>query len=206
MLALAPLAQPTFLQIYLDPASLAHVCKYALTVYRTQPGPSACMASLGSTPCPVQPMLAWKMQSPAVYIQHYHQIICRHLRLLSLIRVPGQQWFRCDPWQHGGAWELAQSYITSAVARSLPSCRTGLLTLSPAPPSLPPCPVPLQVRGSAADLQRELHRIDGKGYGAYRDLEGGWSFQGFTLFLDRTQSDPFAPPSRISIMVSRSHS
>lgn len=48
-----------------------------------------------------------------------------------------------------------------------------------------------------ADLQAELHRLDGKPYGAYRDLVGR-SFdlgEGVVFVLDRAQTDPYAPPS-----------
>jgi hypothetical protein len=59
-----------------------------------------------------------------------------------------------------------------------------------------------QARGSSDELRRELRRIDGAGYGAYKDLLGGWSFgNDFTLFVDKIQSDPFAPPSRCHLRV-----
>ncbi len=54
--------------------------------------------------------------------------------------------------------------------------------------------------GSAA-LAAHLDRIDGKGYKAYRDIEGPWDFADFTLFIDRVQSDPFATPSKLRIRV-----
>ena len=46
-------------------------------------------------------------------------------------------------------------------------------------------------------LKNTLERIDRRGYGAYRDLAGSFEFDGFTLFVDRVQRDPFAPPSLI---------
>jgi len=46
-------------------------------------------------------------------------------------------------------------------------------------------------------LRSTLDRIDRKGYGAYKDLQGSYELPGFTLFVDRVQRDPFAPPSRI---------
>jgi predicted ABC-class ATPase len=46
-------------------------------------------------------------------------------------------------------------------------------------------------------LKTTLDRIDRRGYGAYRDLAGSFEFDGFTLFVDRVQRDPFAPPSLI---------
>ena len=48
-----------------------------------------------------------------------------------------------------------------------------------------------------SDLQRLLNRIDGKGYPAYKDIRGVYAFDGFTLFIDHVQGDPFAAPSRI---------
>jgi len=48
-------------------------------------------------------------------------------------------------------------------------------------------------------LRSTLDRIDRKGYGAYNDLYGSHDFGYFTLFLDRVQRDPFAPPSLIRI-------
>lgn len=48
-------------------------------------------------------------------------------------------------------------------------------------------------------LQTTLDRIDRKGYGAYKDLSGSHDFEGFTLFMDRVQRDPFAPPSLIRV-------
>src|SRR5215210_3002401 len=48
-------------------------------------------------------------------------------------------------------------------------------------------------------LGATLDRIDRKGYGAYRDLSGLHNFDSFTLFVDRVQRDPFAPPSLIRV-------
>ena len=42
------------------------------------------------------------------------------------------------------------------------------------------------------ELAAELDRIDGRGYKAYRDIEGAWQFSDFELHIDRVQSDPFA--------------
>ncbi len=51
-------------------------------------------------------------------------------------------------------------------------------------------------------LRATLDRIDRKGYGAYKDLSGSHDFDSFTLFVDRVQRDPFAPPSLIRIRIS----
>ncbi|MBA2377293.1 MAG: ABC-ATPase domain-containing protein [Rubrobacter sp.] len=48
-------------------------------------------------------------------------------------------------------------------------------------------------------LASTLDRIDRKGYGAYKDLSGSHDFEEFTLFVDRVQRDPFAPPSLIRV-------
>ena len=51
------------------------------------------------------------------------------------------------------------------------------------------------------DLINTLNRIDGKGYKAYKDLQGAYRFDDFTLFIDYVQGDPFASPSRIRVRV-----
>lgn len=48
-------------------------------------------------------------------------------------------------------------------------------------------------------LTTTLDRIDRRGYAAYRDLVGAYELEGFTLFVDRVQPDPFAPPSLIRV-------
>jgi predicted ABC-class ATPase len=48
-------------------------------------------------------------------------------------------------------------------------------------------------------LQATLDRIDRKGYGAYKDLRGSYDLGGFSLFIDRVQRDPFAPPSLVRV-------
>src|SRR5829696_2686473 len=48
-------------------------------------------------------------------------------------------------------------------------------------------------------LHSTLDRIDRKGYGAYKDLSGSHDLGLFTLFIDRVQRDPFAPPSLIRV-------
>ncbi|RLB37391.1 MAG: ATPase [Deltaproteobacteria bacterium] len=55
--------------------------------------------------------------------------------------------------------------------------------------------------GSLDDLRRVLHRIDGKGYKAYKDLEGGYDFGRFSLHVDHVQGDPFAAPSMLRVRV-----
>lgn len=53
----------------------------------------------------------------------------------------------------------------------------------------------------AARLAATLERLDGRGYKAYRDIEGVWRFAESTLFVDRVQSDPFAAPSKLRLRV-----
>lgn len=48
-------------------------------------------------------------------------------------------------------------------------------------------------------LRATLDRIDRKGYGAFKDLSGSHDFGHFTLFIDKVQRDPFAPPSLIRV-------
>ncbi len=56
-------------------------------------------------------------------------------------------------------------------------------------------------RRSPDDLERTLQRIDGRGYRAYKDIEGVYDFSRFTLFIDHVQGDPFAAPSRLRARV-----
>lgn len=49
------------------------------------------------------------------------------------------------------------------------------------------------------DLRRRLRRIEGKGFKAYQDIQGEYDFQEYVLHVDKVQSDPFAPPSRIRV-------
>ena len=51
------------------------------------------------------------------------------------------------------------------------------------------------------DLKRELQRIDGKGYKAYKDIEGQYDFKIYTLSIDHVQGDPFAAPSRVRVII-----
>jgi predicted ABC-class ATPase len=48
-------------------------------------------------------------------------------------------------------------------------------------------------------LRSTLDRIDRKGYGAYKDLQGTYDLGTFSLSIDRVQRDPFAPPSLIRV-------
>ncbi len=51
-----------------------------------------------------------------------------------------------------------------------------------------------------SDLEQLLRRIDGRGYRAYKDLEGSWLLTpGLLLHIDHVQGDPFAAPSRLRL-------
>ena len=54
---------------------------------------------------------------------------------------------------------------------------------------------------TADDLAKILQRIDGQGYKAYRDIRGAYEFDGFQLFVDHVQADPFAAPSHMRARV-----
>ncbi|MBO8173366.1 MAG: ABC-ATPase domain-containing protein [Bacillaceae bacterium] len=53
-------------------------------------------------------------------------------------------------------------------------------------------------------LKKILQRIDGKGYKAYKDIQGSYTFPFFTLHIDHVQGDPFAAPSRIRVEIPQS--
>jgi predicted ABC-class ATPase len=46
-------------------------------------------------------------------------------------------------------------------------------------------------------LSATLSRINGRGYGAYKEIAGGYDFDQFVLYIDYVQGDPFASPSRL---------
>lgn len=51
------------------------------------------------------------------------------------------------------------------------------------------------------DLRKNIQRINGRGYKAYKDLEGEYNFGNWKLYLDHAQGDPFASPSRLRVRV-----
>ena len=53
----------------------------------------------------------------------------------------------------------------------------------------------------SADLKRLLTSIDHKSYPAYKDVRGAYDFNTYILSIDHVQGDPFASPSRLSILV-----
>jgi len=50
-------------------------------------------------------------------------------------------------------------------------------------------------------LAARLRRLDGRGYKAYREIEGEYLGPGFRLVIDHVQGDPFAEPSRLRVLV-----
>lgn len=50
-------------------------------------------------------------------------------------------------------------------------------------------------------LKALLSKIDGKGYKAYKNIEGKYNFPDFTLYIEHVQSDPYAPPSACKVVV-----
>ena len=57
---------------------------------------------------------------------------------------------------------------------------------------------------AASDLMNILRRIDGRGYKAYKDIQGVFDFREFVLFVDHVQGDPFATPSRVRARIKQS--
>ena len=51
------------------------------------------------------------------------------------------------------------------------------------------------------ELAALLERIDARGYKAYKEIAGPWRFSDFTLHFDHVQSDPFADPTRVRLML-----
>lgn len=57
---------------------------------------------------------------------------------------------------------------------------------------------------TAKDLKQLLHSIDGGKYGAYKRLNGNhYRFDDFTFVVEHVQADPFAPPSKVRVLMDR---
>ena len=56
---------------------------------------------------------------------------------------------------------------------------------------------------SEEELRALLHRLDGRGYKAYRDLRGRYRVGAALVFVDHVQGDPFAAPSRLRARIPR---
>ncbi len=53
-------------------------------------------------------------------------------------------------------------------------------------------------------LHDKLIQLDGRGYKAYKDIQGRYQFPDFTLSIDRVQGDPFASPSKLRVSIPQS--
>lgn len=54
---------------------------------------------------------------------------------------------------------------------------------------------------TADHLKKTLHRIDHRGYKAYKSLRGSYDFSDYSLIIDYVQGDPYASPSRIRVVI-----
>ncbi len=68
------------------------------------------------------------------------------------------------------------------------------------PPSVPSVSS-VPPRHSERALRATLDRIDGRGYRAYKDIEGDYAMHDWRLAIDHVQGDPFAAPSRLRALV-----
>jgi len=60
-----------------------------------------------------------------------------------------------------------------------------------------------RVAPNDSELSRYLQSIDGRGYGFYKDCVGEWKNCPHTVFIDKAQGDPYAPPSSVRVRVSQ---
>ena len=51
------------------------------------------------------------------------------------------------------------------------------------------------------ELIKSLLSIDGKSYGLYKSLKGDYHFDRFILKIDKIQADPYAPPSKMRLII-----
>ena len=56
---------------------------------------------------------------------------------------------------------------------------------------------------TATELRTKLRNIDHRGYPAYKELKGQYNFGDYILSIDHVQGDPFASPSRLSVLVKK---
>ena len=55
----------------------------------------------------------------------------------------------------------------------------------------------------AKQLESVLNKLDGQKYGAYKQLKGIYRFKRFKLAIDHVQVDPYAPPSKMRVIMDR---
>ena len=53
------------------------------------------------------------------------------------------------------------------------------------------------------ELEKILFSMDGKSYSAYKSLKGEYKFEKYILAIDHVQSDPYAPPSKMRVIMDR---
>ncbi|ACV38116.1 ABC-ATPase domain-containing protein [Leptotrichia buccalis] len=53
------------------------------------------------------------------------------------------------------------------------------------------------------ELEKLLFSMDGKSYSAYKSLKGEYKFEKYILAIDHVQSDPYAPPSKMRVIMDR---
>lgn len=56
---------------------------------------------------------------------------------------------------------------------------------------------------NATELAQILKSLDGQKYGAYKRLKGIYQFKQFQLVIDHIQVDPYAPPSKMRVVMNR---
>lgn len=54
---------------------------------------------------------------------------------------------------------------------------------------------------AAQELRDLFSRIDGRGYKAYKEIQGPWRFPDFILHVDHVQGDPYAEPTRLRALL-----
>lgn len=55
----------------------------------------------------------------------------------------------------------------------------------------------------AHTLFQTLQSLDGQKYGAYKRLSGTYAYDNFQLAIDHIQADPYAPPSKVRIIINK---
>ena len=53
------------------------------------------------------------------------------------------------------------------------------------------------------ELEKILFSMDGKSYSAYKSLKEEYKFEKYVLAIDHVQSDPYAPPSKMRVIMDR---
>ena len=56
---------------------------------------------------------------------------------------------------------------------------------------------------SRQELEQLLFSINGQGYGTYKSIKGEYNFGKYILSIDHVQVDPYAPPSKVRIIMNR---